>query len=310
MAGLTPSRMDLGAILQRILGHPKVARIMAILDTYGKAPGGLLANGLAFSTLFASIPTLLLALALVGWVAGDPAVTKKLTDALIAAFPPLADVIGSSVELVAQKAAVTGIIGLVGVVWTVSQLYVTLDVAFARIFSQTQERDVIRRTARGFIWVAILAAGIIALLVMASAGSALDALVPGTFPAANAVLAVAGSQVFLLGATIVVVGIIYRVMPPRAPRLRSLGPPALLAGVAIWFLTQAFTFLVPRLVGVAALAGSLATAFIALAWLSFVFQALLYGGAWVKVREDERLASASTHLGGAAASAEPGGGGQ
>ena len=45
---------------------------MAVLDTYGRAPGGLLANGLAFSTLFASIPTLLLALGLAGLIAGDP----------------------------------------------------------------------------------------------------------------------------------------------------------------------------------------------------------------------------------------------
>ena len=68
--------------------------------------------------------------------------------------------------------------------------------------------------------------------------------------------------------------------------IRILAPPAIVAGLAMWFLTQAFTFLAPRLVGVAALAGSLATAFIALAWLSFLFQALLYGAAWVRVREE------------------------
>ena len=77
----------------------------------------------------------------------------------------------------------------------------------------------------------------------------------------------------------------------------------------MWLLTQAFTFLAPRLVGVAALAGSLATAFIALAWMSFLFQALLYGAAWVKVREDERRAR-SGDLGGAAPTAEPSGGGE
>ena len=35
---------------------------MRILDIYGHAAGGLLANGLAFSALFASIPTALLVL--------------------------------------------------------------------------------------------------------------------------------------------------------------------------------------------------------------------------------------------------------
>ncbi|HWO49611.1 MAG TPA: hypothetical protein VNM42_07050, partial [Solirubrobacterales bacterium] len=80
-------------------------------------------------------------------------------------------------------------------------------------------------------------------------------------------------------------------------------------GVVIVLLSQLFVFLAPRLVGIAALAGSLATAFIALAWLSFTFQALLYGAAWVRVRDDHARAAASA-LAGTAAPAEPGGGGQ
>ena len=47
------------ALLGRFLDRPQVARIRAVLDIYGAAAGGLLANGLAFSALFASIPTTL-----------------------------------------------------------------------------------------------------------------------------------------------------------------------------------------------------------------------------------------------------------
>jgi len=300
--------MDLAPVLERILGDRRVARIMAILDTFGKAPGGLLANGLAFSTLFASIPTLLLALGLAGLIADD-ATVDKITDALIKAFPPLTDIIESSTVAVSQGAAITGLIGLVGVIWTVSQLYVTLDVAFSRIFAATPERDIFRRTARGFLWVAILAAVIIGLIVLASVATTIDALLPGTFPFAGTVTRVLGSEWFLLVAAITSVGVVYRVMPPRAPALGTLVPPAVVAGLAMWVLTQAFTFLAPRLVGVASLAGSLATAFIALAWLSFLFQALLYGAAWLKVRDDERRAR-SGDLGGAAPPAEASGGGE
>ena len=84
----------------------------------------------------------------------------------------------------------------------------------------------------------------------------------------------------------------------------------MVVGIAIVVLTQIFTFLVPRLVGVAALAGSLASAFIALAWLSFSFQALLYGAAWVRVRDEGLRPAGSAALGTPAAPAEPGGGGQ
>jgi uncharacterized BrkB/YihY/UPF0761 family membrane protein len=119
--------------------------------------------------------------------------------------------------------------------------------------------------------------------------------------------------------TILAVLVVYRTLPPRAPSLRAELFPAILVGTAIVILTQVFTFLVPRLVGVAALAGSLASAFIALAWLSFSYQALLYGAAWVRIREHgifvpdvtpEEAAvveeAGSDALGSAAAPAEPG----
>ena len=68
-----------------------------------------------------------------------------------------------------------------------------------------------------------------------------------------------------------------------------------------------FLYLAPRLLGAALLTGSLATAFVALAWLSFTFQALLLGAAWVRVRDDPPGGSA---LGRPAATAEPGGRGE
>ena len=223
---------------------------MAILDAFGKAPGGLLANGLAFSTLFASIPTLLLALGLAGLIARDDDSRQEDDRCAHRGVPAAGDVIESSVVAASEGAAVAGLIGLVGVIWTVSQLYVTLDVAFARIFSAMPERDLFRRTARGFIWVALLAALIIGLIVLRAVATALDTLLPGTFPFAGTVLGIVSSQGFLLAATIVGVGLVYRVMPPRPPSIRTLAPPAIVAGLAMWFLTQAFTFLAPRLVGV------------------------------------------------------------
>ena len=89
--------------------------------------------------------------------------------------------------------------------------------------------------------------------------------------------------------------------------------PAVVAGVAIVVLSQLFLFVAPRLIGAALLAGSLATAFVALAWLSFTFQVLLLGAAWVRVRDDAGVAAADaagSALAGAAAPAEPGGRGE
>jgi len=306
------------AILSRFLDAPRVVEVRAVLDTYGRAAGGLLANGLAFSTLFAAIPTLLLILGLAGWVTDNSDVRNRISEVLIAAFPPLEDLIDSALDAISQGAFAASVLGVIGLVWTVSQLYGALDVAFARIYTGIPERDIVRRTARGFLVVALLAGGIIALVLIAGFAATVDAATPRTSVAATIASLVTSWPVMIL-ITILAVLVVYRTLPPRMPSLRAELLPAILVGTAIVILTQVFTFLVPRLVGVAALAGSLASAFIALAWLSFSYQALLYGAAWVRIREHgifvpdvtpEEAAvveeAGSDALGSAAAPAEPG----
>ena len=112
--------MDPRAPLDRILRHRQVAGVRAVLDAYGRAAGGLLANGLAFSALFAAIPTALLLLGVVGWITGgDPAIRERFRDALVTAFPPLVDLIDLSLRAIGDGAAFTSLLGIVGVVWTV-----------------------------------------------------------------------------------------------------------------------------------------------------------------------------------------------
>jgi membrane protein len=301
--------MDPAKILERFLDQPRVAYVREVLDTYGQAPGGLLANGLAFSALFATIPTMLVALGLVGLVVGDAQAQADLAELLKEAFPPLADLIDGALDAISRGAALTSIVGIVGMVWTVSQLYVTLDVAFARMFRAQVERDIVVRTARGFAWVAVLLAAIILLIVVVTVFAALSALTPSTSSTGQALETIITSPPALVLTAVGVLLVIYRLLPPRAPVLSAIWPPAVVAGVAIILLSQLFVFLAPRLVGVAALAGSLATAFMALAWLSFTFQILLYGAAWVRVR-DRRARGEPSGLASPAAATEPGGGGE
>jgi membrane protein len=281
-----------------------------VLDIYGAAAGGLLANGLAFSSLFAAIPTTLLVLGVAGRLTNDASVRASVAEVISNAFPPLADLIDESLTTISQGAAATTILGVLGLVWTVSQLYGALDVAFARIYSIDPERDIVRRTARGLVVVAILVIGIVGLIVVATIGSAIDALYPADVPVARTLASVLGSLPVMIALAIAVVLVVYRALPPKAPGWRAAFAPAVVVGVIIIVLSQVFTFLVPRLVGVAALAGSLASAFVALAWLSFTFQALLYGAAWVRVRDRSEGPAGSAGLGGPAAPAELGGGGQ
>jgi YihY family inner membrane protein len=302
--------MDPAAILERVLDRPRVAELRAVLEVYGRAPGGLLANGLAFAALFAAFPIALVTLGVAGLLVDDPAVQAQLARAISALVPPLHDLVDAALLALSDGAAITSVVGVVGLVWTVSQFYVTLDVAFARIFADRQERNVFRRAARGFAWVAGLVGVVVALIVGSSLAAAAEAFLPGS----STVLTGLGRFLSLPVVTaigVAVVAVVYRVVPPQAPAWRTISLPALAAGLGIVALSQLFLFVAPRLISAALLAGSLATAFIALAWLSFTFQALLLGAAWVRVRDDRAVARAGTSaLGGAAAPAEAGGRGE
>ena len=286
--------MKVPAVLERLLDRPAVVVIRDVLEIYGRAPGGLLANGLAFATLFAVVPIALVTLGVAGLLVKDPAVQQQLADALSSLVPPLQELIQAALVAMAQGAAVTSIIGLVGLIWTVSQFYVTLDIAFSRIFTDRPERGLFRRTARGFVWVAGLIGVVVALIVAASLAAAAEALLPTSSPALTGFGRVVSSPPMVALITILVVLLVYQVVPPRRPALRAAVLPAVVAGLAIFALGQIFLFAAPRIVVVAALAGPLATAFIALAWLSFSYQALLYGAAWVSVRDPVIRGGAAT----------------
>jgi len=311
--------MDARALLARILERPPVVFVRSVMNVYGRAAGGLLANGLAFSALFAAIPTTLLVLGLAGGVAaGDSTIRDQVADTLVAAVPPLAELIRGSVEAVTEGAALTSLVGVIGLVWTVSQLVGATDIAFARIFSDEPERGAVQRTARGFVAVGLLAASVVIVIAGLAVIAGLDTVTGAEGSWARGVVRVLIAPPVLAIAAGVAVVVGYRTLPPRPPRWSSLVAPAVIVGVILVVLSQAFSFLVPRLVGVASLAGPLASGFVTLAWLSFSFQALLLGGAWVRVRDagppravaDPSRSPGSGLLEGAAAPAESSGRGE
>lgn len=282
--------MDPAAILERFLDRPRVAELRAVLDVYGRGPGGLLANGLAFAALFAAFPVAFVTLGVAGWLVDDPTVQAQLARAIGTLLPPLRDLVDQALLTLSNGAAVSSAVGLVGLVWTVSQFYVTLDVAFARIFADRQERNVFRRTARGIVSVAGLVGVVVVLIVGASLAAAAEVLLPASTTAFTGFGRVVSSIPVVTAIGVLALAIVYRVVPSRVPSWAVVWLPSLIAGVAIVALSQLFLFVAPRLIGAAVVAGSLATAFIALAWLSFTFQVLLLGAAWVRVRDDRASA--------------------
>jgi uncharacterized BrkB/YihY/UPF0761 family membrane protein len=249
----------------------------------------MLANGLAYAALFAVVPISLLVLGLAGFVTSDPRFQADLVAQLRFLFPPLAGILDEVVRTVGKTAGFSSILGVVGLIWAVSQFYVTLDSVFARIFNESPQRGFAGRELRGLIWVVAVAALVVLALVVTSVSALIDALLPTRIPIAGIIVAVLGSPVVLALSAIVVVALAYRVLPPRPPAWRAISLPAVVASIVAVGLAQGFSLLAPRLLGSATVAVSLATAFAALAWLSFTFQVLLLGAAWVRIRVDRSV---------------------
>lgn len=232
---------------------------------------------------------MLLLAGIAGLFVADPTERARVVDVLAGVLPPLRDVIEAVLEQVARDAAPVSIVGAALLLWGTSRFAVAFDDSIARVIGGSRARGVLRRNLGaiaavglmiGAILLSTLLAGVLELLERAAEG--------GVIPILGLVAQIALGLlpvVATIGATILV----YRVVPVPAPPWRSVLVPGITIGLVLTIVARLFAFLAPRLIGAAALLGTLATVFAALAWLSLSFQALLLGAAWVKDRADRRL---------------------
>ena len=275
----------LARFVDRVLNLGPVRWLIPIIDAYDAAGGGLLASGLAFSSLFAILPSILLIIAVVGVILGDPGRLAAMSASLSVSFPPLAGFFKVAFGGFADGAITYSVIGVVALIWGASRFYQSLDDAMARIFASNRRRDPLERSLLGVLSVLLMAA-VVGVVIVASqlttylGGSQLPGMALGSDPFASTV-GTALASIVLLSAGIAV---IYRLVPTNRPSWRAIRRPALVVGTFVAIFTALFTVLTPQLVGSLQIYGAFVAVFAAMIWLSFVCQALLIGAAWVHRR--------------------------
>ena len=267
------------------MGIGLVRRVLEIMDSYDRAGGGLLASGLAFNSLFALLPAILLLIGVAGLVLGDPARLAALTADLSARFPPLAVFFEQALGGMAAGAVANSILGFVALIWGASRFYDSLDNAIGRIFEGSARRNPIERGVMGVLVILVAIglgmAGFVAVSVAAgiAASGLAEAGLLGRLLAFVSESIVLNFAFFCLATAL-----IYRYVPTRRPSWRAVGPPALAIGVFGALLTQLFAVLAPRLVGSLQVYGAIVAVLATMIWLSFISQGLLIGAAWVRSR--------------------------
>ncbi|MEK6719503.1 MAG: YihY/virulence factor BrkB family protein [Chloroflexota bacterium] len=282
-----PSPTAWRARLAPILASPQVGELQGIMRRYDAAGGALLASGLAYSALFAIVPTIIVLLGLVGVVVADPIDRANVTETLSTVAPPLRGLVSASLEQLTTEAASISIVGLIGFAWGASRFLVALESALGRVLSGDRPRSLVGRNLIGLASVVVLLGAVVGGMLFAGLGSFVasfaEAVAPGRTVSSlvEVSFGIAGAAI-----TVLALAVVYRFLPAGAPSWRAILVPSIGVAIVLALITRLFVFLAPRLIGAAAFLGTLATVFAALAWLGLAFQAILIGAAWIRVRSD------------------------
>lgn len=262
-----------------------MAAALRVNGRYSAAGGGLLAGGLAYSALFAIVPAILLATGLVGLLVGDPTRREDAIVFVAAVLPPLHDLVRTILDEAGRDAGALGVIGAATLAWGASRFVVAFNDTIVRVMGRSSRGGALAQNGVAVAAVLLLPFAIVAGATLAGVASFL-----GLAEQHGVVGLIGDAAGFALGfvpalATVLVVGLVYRIVPRPPARWRAVRLPALIVGLVLTVLLQVFVFVAPRFIGGAALLGTIATVFAALAWLSLSFQAILLGAAWVGDRE-------------------------
>ncbi len=275
----------IGRLTARVLELPPVRWLKPILDDYAAAGGGLLASGVAFNSLFAILPAILLLVSFLGLVLkDDPGRLEQVIEALATEFPPLAEFFRLALDQFTAGAVSFGLLGLVGLVWGSSRFYQSFDEAIARIFQGSPQRDPIQRGVLGVLSVVLLIGAVLLVVYLVSLLDQARSDLPIVGQAATIARTFVGSALGTIAVFSAAIAVVFRIVPTRTPSWAAVRRPALAVGLALAVLTGIFAVITPRLVGSLRVYGAFVVVFAAMIWLSYVAQAILVGAVWVHRR--------------------------
>ena len=282
----------LQALALIVFSDRRVARGRAVFDRYNAAGGGLLAAGIAYNTLFALIPMVLFASAILGFLVTDPAIQADVADALTEWAPPLSGVIDEVLAGLSTASTTLTIIGLVGMAWGTTRLFASLEMGFDAMYAGVPRRGIVVHWLRRVASVLIVAEIVVAVVLGTSVVSLLPELSLPDTGASGPISAVI--QLILPSVlTALALAVVYQVVPPVRANWSAVLRPAVSIGIALVLMTRIFAVVAPRVLGANFITGTLGAIFVGLAWLGLTYTVILIGAAWVRERmlESEETAT-------------------
>lgn len=254
------------SIRERLAGKPVIGALLRVQDRFAEIQGDALASGIALQVFLSLIPLLLVAIAVVGFVAGDdPTFTADVVEFLgLPPDGPAAEALGDAVVNATESRQAATIVGVLGLLWRGLAVVIAVQRAIDKAWQTTTEG--LKDKARAALW--LLGAGAI-FAVSFGLGTVVNFL-----PAFLAPLSIVVALAVNLG----LFAWTYQELGRLPVGWRALLPGAALCAVGFEVLKLVGTVYVPRLIASSsALYGSLGTVIALLAWLAFVGRLFVYG---------------------------------
>lgn len=299
--GVLGWRARLEGLQRKLLRQPLMLRLDEVMRAYARGGGDMLAGALAYYAFFTMVPALLLFVGLLGVFVEDAAVRAQVVTSLVDQVDPIAEVATVVVDGLANSGRTSTIIGVLGLLWGASGFYGALESSMARMFPGPGFRDFLQTRLRGLLAVALVLGSMVAAVILIfglplvqswleQRCSEIDAL---RIPLVEQACGVDFGAIGAIGAILATIAVasaaslvVYVVVPTDGASLRQGLRPALLVGIVIGLLTSLFGLFAPMLVREWVTLGVVGSVFIALIWFRLVFQALLYGAAFARLRRD------------------------
>lgn len=256
----------MSSIKEKLAAKPVIGPLLRVQDRFGEVQGDPLASGIALQIFLSLIPLLLVAIAVVGFIAGgDATFTDDVIDFLgIPADGDAAGALRTTIENAEESRQAASIIGVLGLLWRGLAVIAAVQRAIDNVW-QTRSAG-FKDKARAALW--LLGAAVI--FVASFAVTTVLNFLPGFFAPVSILVGLAVNLGLFLWT--------YHELGRLPVGWRALLPGAALCAVGFEVLKLIGTIYVPRLVASSsALYGSLGIVIAILAWLAFFGRLLVYG---------------------------------
>ena len=235
-----------------------------LIQAYGGSQAGNYASGLAFTAFISMFPLILGMLAILGIATQSPHARSSFLNGVLTFFPVDArSTLIGTLDTVREHSGLFGAIGIVGLLWSGSSLFVSMEFALGRMVGARQ-RDFVRQRAMTILMTGIFGVAVVATIFVNSSLSILQGV---------AVLGPIAGLVVWIG----FMSAVYRLVPNRTYRLRHMWPGILLAATLMELLTLLWPVYTNLAHGFSTYGQTFALFFLLATWLYFLAQFILLG---------------------------------